>query len=63
MTDTTVKMLMDTHNAMIEAGREYERERIIELLENDICPDWTLWCCDGWCGAYIGAIKLIKGEK
>lgn len=40
-----------------------ERERIIKLLEADICPDATLTCCDGWCGAYKGAIALIKEEQ
>lgn len=43
--------------------RTDERECIIKLLENDICPDWTMTCCDGWCGAYVGAIKLIREKR
>jgi len=46
----------------LEAERKTEK-RIIKLLEADICPDATLTCCDGWCGAYKGAIALIKGEQ
>lgn len=43
--------------------QQAERKRIIDLLERDICPDWTITCCDGWCAAYKGAIDLIKGEQ
>lgn len=42
-------------------GRIEERERIIKLLEQDICPDWTITCCDGACSAYKDAVALIKG--
>lgn len=40
-----------------------ERERIIKLLEQDICPDWTITCCDGACSAYKDAVALIKGDQ
>ena len=46
-----------------EAGIEAERERIIALLQADICPDWAtqiFYCCDGACSAYSDAIALIK---
>jgi len=49
-----------------EAGVEDERERIITLLQADICPDWAtqiFYCCDGACSAYSDAIALIKGEQ
>ncbi len=49
-----------------EAGVEAERERIITLLQADICPDWAtqiFYCCDGACSAYSDAIALIKGEQ
>jgi hypothetical protein len=39
-----------------------ERERIIKLLEGEQCPpDEDLVEC--WCGSYIQAIALIKGEN
>ena len=44
-------------------GAKHEQERIIKLLEADICKDWTYTCCDGWCSAHTAAIALIKGEK
>jgi hypothetical protein len=47
-------------------GVEAERERIITLLQADICPDWATqipYCCDGACSAYSDAIALIKGEQ
>ena len=47
----------------VREGRELERERIIKLLEQDICLDWTVRCCDGACSAYQDAINLIKGEQ
>ena len=46
-----------------EAGIEAERERIITLLQRDICPDWAtqiFYCCDGACSAYSDAIALIR---
>ena len=46
-----------------EAGEERERERIITLLQRDICPDWATqipYCCDGACSAYSDAIALIR---
>jgi len=46
-----------------ETGVEAERERIITLLQADICPDWATqipYCCDGACSAYSDAIALIK---
>ena len=49
-----------------ETGVEAERERIITLLQADICPDWAtqiFYCCDGACSAYSDAIALIKGEQ
>ena len=49
-----------------EAGVEAERERIITLLQADICPDWAtqiFYCCDGACSAYSDAIALIKVEQ
>ena len=49
-----------------EAGVEDERERIITLLQADICPDWAtqiFYCCDWACSAYSDAIALIKGEQ
>lgn len=62
MSDDLIARLMNTHNTLFDGGRSYERKRIIRLLEADVCPDWTLSCCDGWCAAYKGAIKLIEGE-
>lgn len=44
----------------IKYGRMLERDRIIKLLEADVCPDWTVSCCDGACAAYKDAIALIK---
>lgn len=44
-------------------GTHNERLRIINLLEADMCPDWTIDCCDGACSAYNDAINLIKGEQ
>jgi hypothetical protein len=47
-------------------GVDDERERIIKLLQTDICPDWSSqipYCCDGACAAYNDAIALIKGEQ
>ena len=52
----------NAHNAF-EQGVKTERQRIIELLEHDICPDWTIGCCDGACAAYKDAIALIKGQE
>ena len=46
-----------------EKGITSERERIVELLEKDICTDWTLTCCDGACRAYKDAVALIRGEN
>jgi len=49
-----------------ETGVEAERERIITLLQADICPDWAtqiFYCCDGACSAYSDAIALIKAEQ
>ena len=46
-----------------KAGHEDERNRIIKLLQQDVCSDWTVGCCDGACSAYQDAIKLIKGEQ
>lgn len=46
-----------------KAGHEDERNRIIKLLEQDICPDWTITCCDGACSAYKDAVALIKGNQ
>ena len=46
-----------------EAGVEAERERIITLLQRDMCPDWAtpiFYCCDGACSAYSDAIALIR---
>lgn len=44
-------------------GAELERERIIKLLEADICPNATWDCCDRACWAYKDAVALIKGEN
>ena len=47
-------------------GAEQEQERIIKLLEADMCSDWAdqiPLCCDGACRAYADAIALIKGEQ
>lgn len=49
-------------NYIIRAKLE-EQERIIGLLEADVCPDSTVTCCDGACSAYKDAIALIKGNK
>lgn len=46
-----------------QEGQRLEQERIIALLQQDICPDWTVDCCDGACSAYNDAINLIKGEQ
>lgn len=46
-----------------EQGIKDEQERIIKLLKADMCPDWTVSCCDGACSAYNDAITLIKGEN
>ena len=46
-----------------ETGVEAERERIITLLQADICSDWAtqiFYCCDGACSAYSDAIALIR---
>jgi len=46
-----------------QAGAMRERERIITLLQRDICPDWAtqiFYCCDGACSAYSDAIALIR---
>jgi hypothetical protein len=50
------------YDAGLMDGRDNERERIIKLLEADICPDWTFDCCNGACAAYKSAIALIKGD-
>jgi hypothetical protein len=47
----------------VDQGKELERDRIINLLQADICFDFTVDCCDGWCAAYDGAIKLINNSK
>jgi len=63
MKDISDKILW---NKGYEAGVEAERERIITLLQADICPDWAtqiFYCCDGACSAYSDAIALIKGEQ
>lgn len=52
----------DAYFRGVDAGIQVATEQIIELLKRDVCPDWTLWCCDGWCGAYMGAIDLIREE-
>lgn len=41
-----------------QAGVEYERERIIKLLEESECQGE-----DDWCGIIKQAIALIKGEQ
>lgn len=54
------------HTTAFYQGVEAERERIISLLQADICPDWAtqiFYCCDGACSAYSDAIELIKGEQ
>lgn len=52
----------EERNYWLQRGIQSERERIIKLLEQDICLDWTVTCCDGACAAYKDAIALIKGD-
>lgn len=63
MSDKLVKEMMSTHNALFDGGREYERERIIKLLEDEkfILPEGI---DEGLTLMPIqDAIALIKGEK
>lgn len=46
-----------------EQGIKDEQERIVKLLEADICPDWSVSCCDGACSAYKDAIALIRKNQ
>jgi hypothetical protein len=48
---------------LTKPATDAERERITKLLEQDVCPDWSITCCDGACAAYKDAIALIKGEQ
>ena len=47
-------------------GAQREQERIIKLLNADMCTGWKTqipYCCDGACSAYNDAINIIKGEQ
>ena len=37
-------------------------DRIIKLLEAEMCEDWRNKCNNGLCGIFEDAIALIKGE-
>jgi hypothetical protein len=65
MSDLNDLIHTNAHNAYA-IGVRTERERIIKLLEQDTCGDWTSqvpYCCDGACRAYNDAINLIKGGQ
>ena len=48
----------------VEIGRRYERERIIALLEANICNAYGEDCSDNPnCSARNSLIALIKGEE
>jgi len=50
------------HRQMFDLGYQAAEARIIKLLESEQCPpDEDLVEC--WCGSYIQAIALIKGEN
>jgi hypothetical protein len=59
----TQEQLIRTRNENYNAGIKDERARIIKRLEADICPNPTLFCCDGACSAFLDAIALIKENE
>jgi len=56
----THKLDVELVSGMCQQSRIAERNRIVSLLQADICPDWTVYCCEGFCRAYTDAIILIN---